>query len=226
MTLSAHEPDPRPVTRFGLLPRRPGLTIEEFQAHWRSTHAPLGASMPGVMRYWQNHRLPASPGCMLPWPGFDACSEMDAVSLEAHVAMRSSEVFLGPIAADEPRFLDADKSGAVWTRRTLTEGRIGSGVRLMAFCRRAPLVPTAEFAALIEEPERGEGAIGREVFIGLTGRDAGQLVSVFDAVECLWFGERESAENYLAGAHERDRHAVAGVVRGTEHLLAETVQIV
>ncbi len=40
-----------------LLKRRPGLTVEDFQARWRTVHGPLAAAGPGVRRYVQSHAL-------------------------------------------------------------------------------------------------------------------------------------------------------------------------
>jgi uncharacterized protein (TIGR02118 family) len=40
--------------------RLPGLSLNEFFAHWRDVHGPLGAAVPGLRRYVQNHALPAA----------------------------------------------------------------------------------------------------------------------------------------------------------------------
>jgi uncharacterized protein (TIGR02118 family) len=37
--------------------RLPGLTLEEFQQHWYEVHGPLGAKLPGLRRYVQNHAI-------------------------------------------------------------------------------------------------------------------------------------------------------------------------
>ncbi|HUZ77417.1 MAG TPA: EthD family reductase [Chloroflexota bacterium] len=37
--------------------RLPGLTLREFQDHWITVHGPLGAKVPGLRRYVQNHAL-------------------------------------------------------------------------------------------------------------------------------------------------------------------------
>jgi len=38
--------------------RKPGLTLTEFQEHWHDVHGQLGARLPGMRRYVQNHSLP------------------------------------------------------------------------------------------------------------------------------------------------------------------------
>jgi uncharacterized protein (TIGR02118 family) len=35
--------------------RKPGLTLEQFQEHWHAVHGQLGARLPGIRRYVQNH---------------------------------------------------------------------------------------------------------------------------------------------------------------------------
>lgn len=215
-----------PVTRFGILPRRPGLSLEEFQLHWRTIHAEAAIGMPGVLRYWQNHRLPPPDGPELPWPGFDACSEIDAESVWDHLGMRFSPAYRGPVSADEPKLLDLARGAAVWTRRTLSEGRVGEGVRLLTFMREHP---AGEPDALAAELARGRApeASGREAFVALRGREAAQIVSAFDAVEALWFEDADAAGAYLrSAAAERDRTALAGIALGTERVLANVNPVV
>jgi len=49
------------ITRFGLAPRLPGLTVARFQTHWRERHGPIIGALPGLRRYWQNHAVASSP---------------------------------------------------------------------------------------------------------------------------------------------------------------------
>jgi uncharacterized protein (TIGR02118 family) len=44
----------------GFARRKPGMTIEAFQNHWRQVHGPLGAAVPALRRYVQSH--PRSSG--------------------------------------------------------------------------------------------------------------------------------------------------------------------
>jgi uncharacterized protein (TIGR02118 family) len=45
---------PGMVKAVYMVARKPGLTIQEFQDHWRTVHGPLVASVPGLRRYVQN----------------------------------------------------------------------------------------------------------------------------------------------------------------------------
>ena len=40
-----------------LLTKKDGMTREDFRHYWREVHGPMGARMPGVRRYVQNHAL-------------------------------------------------------------------------------------------------------------------------------------------------------------------------
>jgi len=92
------------VKRVEFFARRPGLDVEAFQRHWRETHAPLAAAVPGVRRYVQSHtrrsayeagRSPAWDGVSLAW--FDSVDAALASSAPAHrLVAEDRERFLAP----------------------------------------------------------------------------------------------------------------------------------
>jgi uncharacterized protein (TIGR02118 family) len=104
--------DPTPAGAakgVGFARRKPGMSVEAFQSHWRQVHGPLGASVPGLRRYVQSHtrlsaydrgRDPAWDGVALIW--FD-----DSAALRA--ATSSPE--WAQVRADESNFV-ASGSGA------------------------------------------------------------------------------------------------------------------
>jgi uncharacterized protein (TIGR02118 family) len=186
------------ITRFGLAPRLPGLTVAEFQEHWRTRHAAIIGVLPGLTRYWQHHTVQG----VLPWPGFDACSEFDAASVEAYDAAFATEHYLTEGQADERRFVDRSRGGALYTRRIGPPQR-PDRVRLLTFLRGDPATLAPALA-------------GREAYVRLP-----DVPGVFDAVESRWFPSPSAALTYLTSeAAERDRHALAGLVFGTERVLA------
>lgn len=202
------------ITRFGLAPRRESWTVERFQRHWREHHGPIIGGLPGLVRYWQNHAVDAS----LPWPGFDACSQLDAPDAATFDAVFSDPTYLTQGRADEERFVDRSIGGHLLTERVLAEGRTEPvGLRLLTFLRAAPRCGPAEVAAVLGAPGRGGDAVGREAFARVPGTSG----DAFDAVESLWFDDTGAAVAHLgSAAAERDRRALSGVVRGTERLLA------
>jgi uncharacterized protein (TIGR02118 family) len=197
------------ITRFGLAPRLPGRTVEEFQEHWRERHGPVIGVLPGLVRYWQNHALPG----LLPWPGFDACSEFDAPDLDAFDAAFATEHYLTAGRADERRFVDRTRGGALYTRRIGAPVALRPGrVRLLTFLRGDP----GAVGAVLAEPGRGGAADAVEAFVRLP-----DVAGVFDAVEVLWFPDAAATLAHLTSeAAERDRAALAGLVFGAERVLA------
>lgn len=210
------------ITRIGLAPRRPGLDIDTFQAHWRGRHGELAAQLPGVRRYWQNHAVLRAGEPVLPWTGFDACAEIDFESLESMGAAFVTPLYLGPIRDDEAYLIEKTRGGMVLSRRTIVSGApLLDGVRLITFMRAAPGRRAADLHAALAAAPEPPGAVGREIFAALDPEEAGGHVSVFDAVEMLWFATADAAERHVISPAARERRAtMAELVRGVERLVA------
>lgn len=82
----------------GFVRRKPTLTVEEFQRHWREVHGPLGAAVPGLRRYVQSHtrlaayehgRNPAWDGIAIIW--FDDSAALRAATLTAEYALTKAD---------------------------------------------------------------------------------------------------------------------------------------
>jgi uncharacterized protein (TIGR02118 family) len=72
---------------IGFVRRKPGMTVEAFQRHWRNVHGPLGAALPTLRRYVQSHtrlsaydrgRDPAWDGIAIVW--FDHSAALRAAT--------------------------------------------------------------------------------------------------------------------------------------------------
>jgi uncharacterized protein (TIGR02118 family) len=100
------------VKFLGLLTRRPGLSVEVFQRHWRDVHGPLvQAEFPGMRRYVQCHAIPATydltppPACDgVPEAWFDSLDvfpwrmvRREGEDRETAAARDSQGVFVQPI---------------------------------------------------------------------------------------------------------------------------------
>lgn len=210
------------ITRIGFAPGHPALSVETLQAHWTSRHAEVTLRLPHVRRYWQNQPVLSDGAPLLPWPGFDVCSEFDFADSVDMDRSFASAAYFEHVKPDEDYLLDKSKGGMLLAERVFDEGSpVSDGIRLLTFFRVAALrQPSALAAALISLP-RAESAFAREVYVALEGRAAGQRVGMFDAVDINWFEDPESAHAFALSKEQRDRrYAVADLARGTENLIA------
>ncbi len=98
---------PGALKQITWLTRRPDLTPEQCHTHWWDNHGPLGAKVPGMVRYVQNH-VPARAYRDGRQPIHDGLAIVHLASLEAaRTAATSPE--LAATRADEANFLDLDR---------------------------------------------------------------------------------------------------------------------
>jgi uncharacterized protein (TIGR02118 family) len=81
------------LTMLVFLKRRPDLSPEAFHTYWRDVHGPIGAAVPGVLRYVQHHAIPNlyKGGRQPPYDGvaqtwFDDLEAMRAAAGSAELA--------------------------------------------------------------------------------------------------------------------------------------------
>ncbi len=216
------------IQRIGVAPRRLGLDIAEFQHHWGSQHGDHVTQLRGVRRYWQNHALLCDGEPLLPWPGFDACSEIEFDSMLAMDGAFASEQYQQGVRKDEEFLVDKAIGGLMLAERVHMAGRIDlQGVRLLTFMRCAPQRSVSALHAALRAVPASSQAMARELFLALDGPAAAQRVSIFDAIDVQWFDRPDTAERYLASAEAREhRHRYADLVRGVERLIARVRVIV
>src|SRR5438128_2411766 len=120
-------------------PRRADLTTEACLAHWRGKHSAIGARLPGVRAYVQNHGVLANGRFLLPYPGFDIMPELDWDDLAAMDAAIDSQVHERDSVDDEANFIDVTRTGyAVTARHVLSDRQPKAGaVKLITLIRRA-----------------------------------------------------------------------------------------
>ena len=209
------------ITRIGVAPRRQGLDIAEFQAHWAGTHGEVVSHLTGVARYWQNHAILDGGEPLLPWAGFDACSDIDFPDLATMQAAFASPLYQGAVKADEAYLVDKTRGGLTLARRIVVRGDAGpAGVRLWRFLRAAPGVAPEDLHAALRDAPPLATARAQERFEALPAAETG-AVPIFDGAETFWFDDAPAALVALRSAAMRERAAMlAGLIRGTEHLVA------
>ena len=220
------------ITRTFFAARRADLTTEECLSHWLGRHAAIGASLPGVRAYVQNHGILADGRFLLPYPGFDIMPELDWDDLSAMDAAIDSPVHEQDSVDDEENFIDGSRTGyAVTARHILVDAPpTADAVKLITLLRRAPgaAVP-ALAAALIEGYAKAVSAsrpMRHEALITLADREGCPPFSV-QAIDMLWFATPEDALAWIrSDAAYGAALSLAGAAFGSERLIARPHKIV
>lgn len=198
------------------------MTTAEFQAHWLGPHADAVGPLPGLQRYWQSHAVLDGGEPLLPWPGLDACSELDFPDAATMEAAFAGPGYFDRVKPDEDRFVDKAAGGLMLTRREVVQGvpAPDAGLRLWRFLRAAPGRPAGTLATALAAAPVPEGVLAHERFVALPEAETGRS-PIFDAAEAFWFTDAATALAALRSPAMRVRlAALAAEVRGTEHLLA------
>jgi hypothetical protein len=208
------------------------MTTEACLEHWRGHHSAIGARLPKVRAYVQNHGVLANGRFLLPYPGFDIMPELDWDDLAAMDAAIDSPAHEQDSIDDEANFIDTTRTGyAVTSRHVLDGGKAAQGaVKLITLLRRAPGAPedalaealTGPYAAAVE----GGGRLRHEALITLPDRQGRPPFSV-QAIDMLWFATPEDALAWTTSdAAYRAAWQLAGIAGGAERLIARPNKVV
>ena len=218
------------ITRLWMGLRRQGLEAEGFREHWRGVHAGLGARLPGLRRYVQNH--PVQADGLPPWPWFDGCSELDFDDVAAMRSAFASEP-MREADADEAHFADPVRFALAITERTVLAdpGTAPGAVRLLTFLRANPARGRRALLDALRGPYAEAIAatrpLGHEQLVVLPRAHGGEVAPACDAVDAIWFGSVAEARAWLA-SEECAAAALhlAGWTFGSERALVDPVTIV
>ncbi|GAC1322656.1 MAG: hypothetical protein NVSMB13_01400 [Mycobacteriales bacterium] len=97
------------LVQLGFYKRKPGISVEEFQRHWREVHGPMLREYPElarhVVRYVQHHLRPSTFPNVFPLE-YDGFSEMWHEDEAQYQALRDEPLFQNMVLPDEEHFLD------------------------------------------------------------------------------------------------------------------------
>jgi len=115
--------------------RTPGMSVEDFQQHWRTTHAELVVRQKGLRRYVQNHTLLS--GYSRSEPDYDGVAEAWFDDTQAMRDLAPSAAYAA-VRADEENFIDASSMGVVLTDEVvIVDGAVPPGAaKSIAFLTR------------------------------------------------------------------------------------------
>jgi len=228
------------LTRIGAAARRSDLTIQEFQSHWKTYHGPTAGDIAHLQRYVQHHAVLVDGRTLLPYPGFDACSELDFASLEAMDEGFRLAAESGDLKADEDRFVDKTRFswvlGESETRTATVDGPArasGDPVTLVTWWRTHPASTKQRLLdVLTGEWEDGLDSdptvpvVERRLVVARDDWHEGRTAPTADVVEIITFDGLDVALSFLAGHAHRQAPVLAGVAFGVERHLARPVEVV
>ncbi len=221
------------VVRIGMAPRAPHLSFEEFQAHWSSEHGALAGGLAGLTSYIQNHAILRAGRPLLPYPGFDACSELCFESLESMDAAFASEHYTKAVQTDEKNLIDKTRFGMMLTsRRVLDDGDPGeNAVKLLTFFAIDRNSSLDELSEALAGPYRDAVAtanpLRHEQLIQIPGAHDSRRAPMADAADLLWFRSADEALAFVSSdANFAASYALTGRAFGAQRHLAHTITVV
>jgi len=117
--------------------RKPGMSVEDFQNYWRTTHANIVKQLPGLRRYVQSHTLLS--GYKKGEPVYDGTAELWYDNTDALRGLVNTKEFQAT-QADEDNFLDRSTMGQIFTEEhVIKDGAIPTnGVKNIEFVTHKP----------------------------------------------------------------------------------------
>src|SRR5947209_15255246 len=91
------------VKAVSFFKRKPGMSVEAFQAYWRTAHPDVVVKLPGIRRYVQSHTLPS--GYRKGEPIYDGIAEVWFDDTRAMRALVGTAAYAA-VQADEAKFVD------------------------------------------------------------------------------------------------------------------------
>ena len=130
--------------------RKPGMSVEDFQKHWRTTHADIIVRLPGIRRYIQSHVLASA--YRKGEPVYDAVAESYFDDTQAMKALAKMPEY-AKVLADEPNFIDAPSQASIITDEYVIKDAPAprNGVKSIDFVTHKPGMPIDEFRAYWRE---------------------------------------------------------------------------
>lgn len=220
------------ITRVFFAPRRGDLSTQQCLDHWRGAHSQIGAALPGVRSYVQNHGVLQEGRFVLPYPGFDIMPELewdDLASMDAAIDSPAHEV---DSIDDEKNFIDTSRTGYIVTARHVVSDAAPSpdAVKLITVLWAGVRASPAELATVLLGPY--STALGRsgpprhEVLVALPDRRERPPFAAH-AVDILWFDGVDDALAWSTSeaAYSASWH-LAGVAGGAQRLIARPHRVV
>lgn len=138
------------VKAVSFFKRRAGMSVDDFQAYWRTHHPAVVTALPGIRRYVQSHTL--ASGYRKGEPAWDGIAEVwfdDTAALRALAGTPAH----ASVRADEAKFIDhATMSLVITEEHVVKDGPApAGGVKNVEFVHRRPGMDVGAFQAYWRE---------------------------------------------------------------------------
>lgn len=125
------------VKALSFFKRKSGMSVEAFQAYWRTTHADVVTRMPSLRRYVQSHTLPS--GYRKREPIYDGIAEIWFDDSRAMRALAGTPAYAA-VQGDEANFIDRSTMGLIVTEEHIIKNgpAPAGGVKNVEFVTHKP----------------------------------------------------------------------------------------
>jgi uncharacterized protein (TIGR02118 family) len=176
--------------------RKSGMSVEDFQQYWRTTHADIVKRLPGLRRYVQSH--PLLSGYKKGELPYDGLAELWYDNTDALRALADSKE-LQATQADEQNFIDRSTMGQIFTQEyVIKDGPIPpNGVKNVEF---VPHKPGMSIEAFQKHWREIHGPLGASIPVVRRYVQSHTLLSayksgktpVYDGVALTWFDDTQA----------------------------------
>jgi uncharacterized protein (TIGR02118 family) len=184
------------VKAVSFFKRKSGMSVEAFQAYWRSAHAEVVVRMPGIRRYVQSHTLLS--GYRKGEPAYDGIAEIWFDDTRALRALATTAPYAA-VHADEANFIEAGSMGLIITEEhVIKDGPApAGGVKNVEFVTRAAGMSVEAFQAYwrdVHGPLAARIPVVRRYVQSHTRRAAyeGGRAPRYDGIAVTWFDDTQA----------------------------------
>jgi uncharacterized protein (TIGR02118 family) len=132
------------VKALSFFKRKSGMSVEAFQAYWRTAHPEVVVKLPGIRRYVQSHTLPS--GYRKAEPIYDGIAEIWFDDTRAMRALAGTAAYAA-VQADEANFIERPTMGLIITEEhVIKDGPVpADGMKNIEFVSRKHGMPVEAF---------------------------------------------------------------------------------
>ena len=219
------------VKLMSFFKRKQGMSVDAFQAYWRTRHAEVVVKLPGIRRYVQSHTLPS--GYRKGEPVYDGVAEVWVDDTHVMRAQAGTPEYAA-VRADEPNFMDVSSLGAIITEEhVIKDGDISrNAVKNMEFVTHKSDMPIEAFQ---EHWREIHGPLGAAIPVVQRYVQSHTLLPVYkagktpvyDGVAITWFDDTQAMRTSATLAeYETTRADEVNFIDGTLPFIITTEQVI